>query len=177
MSDDNDGEPANSNKEEFYRLCGTTPNPQLFTDVVFVDAQAMAASHPDTFEAPTPQELAALAVGDVVKVCDGNERFWTVIKERKDADIIVAAVDNKLVGGQAFDLGDLVQFKTCNIYAIHKAEETDKMGQMLAFFASMTGGNMPLALDLLEQFMSHNGDDNDDDDEENDENENKQNDD
>jgi hypothetical protein len=153
MSDDDKA------REEFDRLCGKTENPQLFTDVEFVDAQQMARDHPDSFEAPSPEELAALVVGDVVKVCDTQERFWTVIKEFKEDDVIVAEVNNSLISGQEFNLGDLIEFKKCHIYAIHKEEDIDKRGQMLAFFASLTGGDIGMAIDMMEKFMRSQNED------------------
>lgn len=144
---------SDGNRDEFDRMCGKTENPQLFTDIEFVNAQRMAIEHPDSFEAPTLEELAALVVGDVVKVCDNQERFWTVIKELKENDVIVAEVNNNLISGQEFNLGDLIEFKKCHIYAIHKEEEVNQRGQLLAFFASLTGGNMKMAIDLMEEFM------------------------
>jgi hypothetical protein len=48
------------------------------------DAQQMHIDHPDTFEAPTPRELAMIAPGDMIKVCQSrgqwSERVWVEVK-------------------------------------------------------------------------------------------------
>ena len=42
----------------------------------FLDAQVMAMHHPTTFWAPSMEELSQLQVGDHIKVCRHDERFW-----------------------------------------------------------------------------------------------------
>lgn len=83
----------------------------------FVDAQEMAKSHPDSFEAPNKKELDTLKSGDIVKVCHSDERFWAVVKE-VDGDKITATVDNDLVLVEEFNCGDDVEFEKRHIYAI-----------------------------------------------------------
>lgn len=99
---------------------------KLFTNVDFLDAQQLGREHPNTFAAPTEEDIAQIKVGDYVKVCDGEERFWNIIK-KMDGDIIVAEINNKLVCGQDYNLGDLIQFSKHHIYDIESADqETDK---------------------------------------------------
>lgn len=86
----------------------------------FVNAQKMAIEHPETFEAPTEEELNGIVVGDIVKVSTGNERFWTIITEI-NGDKISATVDNDLVQDENEDLtyGTVINFKKENIYNIY----------------------------------------------------------
>jgi len=95
------------------------------TVLEFVDAQAMAIKHPKTFEAPSPEELAAVKEGNYVKVCPtvGNERFWV-----KVTDFILTPNGTRVEGTVANDLlfpeehglnlGSRVEFEFRNIYAV-----------------------------------------------------------
>ena len=87
----------------------------------FIDAQEMAERHPSTFEIPSKKQISKLKIGDTVKVCVGKERFWNIIKEIKGGKII-AEVDNELVytNEHGLDLGDIISFKTENIYQIYE---------------------------------------------------------
>lgn len=90
----------------------------------FTNAQAMHKKHPDTFEAPTKEELDALKVGNIVKVSHHNERFWVTITAIDkdiitiDKDIITGKVDNVLIRPQPFKYGDIIKFKKHHIYSI-----------------------------------------------------------
>lgn len=119
---------------QFERLAGKTENPKLFKlgEVEFQDAQQLAKEHPDTFEVPYDATLNAIEVGDVVKVCDGEERFWTVVKGI-DGDTITAEVNNNLIGEQPYNYGDLIQYEHRHIYDIHRKEETKLMGSATAY--------------------------------------------
>jgi hypothetical protein len=75
----------------------------------------MHKKHPDTFEAPTKEELDALKVGNIVKVSHNNERFWVTITAI-DKDIITGKVDNVLIRPQPFKYGDIIKFKKHHIY-------------------------------------------------------------
>mmetsp|Transcript_17076 Transcript_17076/g.52519 ORF Transcript_17076/g.52519 Transcript_17076/m.52519 type:complete len:232 (+) Transcript_17076:792-1487(+) len=71
------------------------------------------------FEAPSAEALACLPrVDDEVKVCDGEERFWTVVR-KVDGDKIEALVVNALLGGQEFAKpGTKIAFEKRHIYMI-----------------------------------------------------------
>lgn len=90
----------------------------------FISAQLMKKEHPETFDAPTIEELTNLKESSIVKICHKNERFWTIIKKidkDKDTvfqDLITAVVNNKLIEDQPFDLGDIIQFQKHHIYSI-----------------------------------------------------------
>jgi hypothetical protein len=83
----------------------------------WVNAQEQQRLYPDTFEAPDHNDLNAIQVGDYVKISNGKERFWTVVIDMKEDDII-ARVDNKLVATQRYTVNDIVVFKKENIYNI-----------------------------------------------------------
>lgn len=83
----------------------------------FIDAQEMAKLNPDTFEAPDAADLDSLKAGMHVKVCHNDERFWALITDIFDEDII-AEVDNVLVNEQPFSLGNRISFTKDNVYSI-----------------------------------------------------------
>jgi hypothetical protein len=88
---------------------------------IFINAQEMSLKHPDTFDAPTAEEIANLKVGSTVKVCINNEeRLWTEITEI-DGDEITATLDNVPVVVD-LEYGDTINFKTHHIYAIYEAQ-------------------------------------------------------
>lgn len=86
---------------------------------VLVDAQQMALNHPDTFNAPTDAELAAIGPGVWVKVCAAPERFWVSVQAVSDLSI-VGYVDNELtytaVHGLAY--ADVIKFEPRHVYQI-----------------------------------------------------------
>lgn len=84
----------------------------------FIDAQEMAQKHPDTFEAPTSEELDQISVGSLVKICNDEERFWTEVT-KIDGDKITANVDNQLLGDYGYNLGDSIEFEKRHIYSIY----------------------------------------------------------
>lgn len=57
------------------------------------DAQDMHQRHPQTFEAPSAHELATLAPGDMIKVCQTTrgwgERIWVEVKGASGKYLIV----------------------------------------------------------------------------------------
>jgi hypothetical protein len=86
---------------------------------IFVDAQEMHRNNPDRFEVPSQEELDKLDIGDVVKVCDGYERFWTIITH-VDGDFLQASINNHLLDKDKGRVGDIVEFEKRHIYAIYE---------------------------------------------------------
>lgn len=96
----------------------------------YENAQEMAKLYPDTFEAPSKEDLDKLQIEDFVKVCikipqkaqesniifPESERFWVEITKIED-DYIEGKVSNDLV---CLDLKyqELINFKKENIYSI-----------------------------------------------------------
>ena len=83
---------------------------------LLTDAQEMGRKHPDTFEAPTLDELVAIAPGDSVKICvtAARERFWTLV-ESVQGDMIHATVDNHL-DGLDWPPGKMLVFERKHVY-------------------------------------------------------------
>lgn len=94
-------------------------------DLTFEDAQAMRIKYPDTFEAPTKEDLDNLKIGDFVKVCiqipnrvgemPESERFWIEITKIK-GDVITGKVSNDLIYLQ-LSYQETISFVKNNIYS------------------------------------------------------------
>jgi hypothetical protein len=93
-----------------------------------VNAEAMRQQHPATFGRPEAEDLAALQVGDMVKVAiqdaslflgatDCSERFWVEIT-KVNAPIFEGRIDNELFTKQ-LKFNDIIRFHLDNIYQIH----------------------------------------------------------
>jgi len=88
----------------------------------FVNAVAMAKAHPDTFDVPPRSKREGVRMGQLVKVCCCEERFWVeVTGALRLKKIYTGRIDNDLVHtdrhGLSYD--DLVMFCPDNIYAIY----------------------------------------------------------
>jgi molybdopterin converting factor small subunit len=105
--------------------------PIQITDIL-LNAQEIHSNHPDTFYAPSQDELATIKRGDNVKigavldyeVCDASaERFWVLVNDVTDTSII-GVVNNDLLFTQSHNLkdGDHVQFDFCAVMDIISAE-------------------------------------------------------
>jgi hypothetical protein len=85
---------------------------------IFDNAVKLAAKYPNTFQLPNASMLSKIKVGDNVKVCLHNERFWCLVKGIDfEKETIVASVDNILQMNE-LKLGDIVYLKFNNIYDI-----------------------------------------------------------
>jgi len=89
----------------------------------WTDARAMSLEHPDTFESPDDDALRAVRAGTLVKICNGQERFWVLVaKSWTPADAGPCewahhgAVQNELVFDAVYDIGDTVSFRGRHIY-------------------------------------------------------------
>jgi DNA-binding protein YbaB len=99
----------------------------------FEDAQQMKKNFPQTFEAPSQEELDSLKINDSIKVAvlfdsKGNdvtaERFWVLITKIEN-DTITGTVDNDLVKTvfHGLKLDDTITFEKKNIYSIYPKNE------------------------------------------------------
>jgi hypothetical protein len=101
----------------------------------WTDAQAMHAADPCGFQAPSAADVAALEVGDLVKIRAeaAGERFWATITatDKRDADPFrhkfTAAVDSCLVRIVSFGRGDCIQLEGRHIYQT----DTDTWAQLV----------------------------------------------
>lgn len=85
---------------------------------IFDNAVKLAAKYPNTFQLPNASMLSKIKVGDNVKVCLNNERFWCLVKGIDfEKETLVASVDNILQMNE-LKLGDIVYLKFNNIYDI-----------------------------------------------------------
>lgn len=86
----------------------------------FINAQQQKLDNPNTFDAPSQDELDAIKLDDSLKVCIGGERFWTTVTEVKGQQI-KAIVDNHLINCEehGLDYGDEVEFNKHHIYDIY----------------------------------------------------------
>ncbi len=93
----------------------------------WVDAQQMTSDHPETFESPSRKELKRLCPGAIVKIGNGEERFWTIVKSIDPADCndnavygraITAEVNNELLFDHGYNFGDIVTFRARHAYNI-----------------------------------------------------------
>lgn len=109
----------------------TQSNNHTKTPLVYFDqwmsAQELARDHPDSFEIPTPEELDGLKEDDLVKVCNGKERFWVVLtKVDHSLDYFEGRVNNQLVYKKPYNYDDLISFKKENIY-VARSQESRKL--------------------------------------------------
>lgn len=93
----------------------------------WVDAQQMALKYPDTFDAPTADELAAIRPGMYVKINPGNERFWVMVLTHEPPKL-TGTIDNNLVCTETHGLvfGNVVEFEERHVYAISEPPEVVK---------------------------------------------------
>ena len=98
---------------------------------ILVNAAEMARQYPNEFEAPAPEELTMLKIGDFAKVCilrqskqqlgipTTGERFWVQITNIA-GPILTGRVDNDLDPACSLQFNDYIQFGLDNIYACRK---------------------------------------------------------
>lgn len=87
-------------------------------DINFTDAQYMREMHPETFDAPSYEELSRLCQGQYVKVCAFEERFWVQITHiDHTTNKVIGRVENDLMTRE-LHFGEYVEFHTHHIYNI-----------------------------------------------------------
>ena len=82
----------------------------------WVDAIQMNEKYPNDFYYPE-EEVSKLTEKKIVKICNGEERFWVQI-ESIDGDDIIGVVDNVLLSTK-YTSGSHVIFQKKNIYEIY----------------------------------------------------------
>ena len=96
----------------------------------WVDAQEKHRQHPDTFDVPSEEELAKIDVGFTVKVCNGQERFWTEVVELLE-DGLMVRVDNNLVHDRGYNFGDILRIEKKHIYEIHTKMDIQELKEKM----------------------------------------------
>jgi hypothetical protein len=91
----------------------------------FVNAQLMKFYYPQTFYAPTIEEIMKLQEGDWVKVCHKSERLWCkFITWGNDNKSMFVEVDNELIFSEhPFNLGDSIEVYVHHLFDIRTKEE------------------------------------------------------
>ncbi|WP_395611985.1 DUF2185 domain-containing protein [Allosphingosinicella sp.] len=98
------------------------------------DPRPIAAEAPYTFFLPSPQELSALAPGDLVKLIFrplqlgdtwDSERMWVMIDAIHD-DQMVGRLDNQPDEIPALQLGDIVEFERFQVIAVWWSMDRDE---------------------------------------------------
>lgn len=107
---------------------------QKTRNVRLIDALEMSKEHPETFHIPTKEEINKIKKGSTIKVSDGKDRFWSIVKQVIKNDkgyqnMYQCEINNQLVNRQKYNLGDLIFVNGYNIYQIY--EENDAIAKML----------------------------------------------
>ena len=86
---------------------------------VFVDAQAKAQEHPDTFGRVSEELIDQTRAGDLVKICTGGERFWVVVTSVAGI-VLHGQISNHLHRTDQHGLkhGDFVSFERRHVYDV-----------------------------------------------------------
>lgn len=85
-----------------------------------INAETMAAEHPDAFEIEDRAVREAVKIGDSIKVAAAKERFWVTVVDKTETGEFLGCVDNVLVGTHEHGLQyqDVIVFGPEHIYAI-----------------------------------------------------------
>lgn len=91
------------------------------------NAQELSKANPETFEVDSVEYFREnVKYTDFVKICNGAERFWVVIKafvndDEKGNNFMIGEINNRL-HNENYDMGDLIMFEYKNIYDLMKNE-------------------------------------------------------
>lgn len=99
----------------------------------WVDAQEMHRNNPNTFYAPSEEEINNIEKGFTVKISNGQERFWNEVVEINNNHLLVK-IDNQLVGNKGYNYGDILWIEKKNIFDIHTKEMIEKMKEEFKVF-------------------------------------------
>lgn len=92
------------------------PNEKVIEGVHFESAQENAKRYGPRFEAPSWEDLRSIQVGQYVKVCHNDERFWVIVLKLLEHDEVIGRIDNRLVNQHPFNINDLIRFKLEHVY-------------------------------------------------------------
>ena len=99
------------------KINGNSTKP-VYTDN-WINAKEMHEKNPDSFEIPSKEELDNLKEGDLVKICNGCERFFVKVSKILSDGNMNGIVDNHLIFETEYGFRDSVQFHRDNIYTIY----------------------------------------------------------
>ena len=88
----------------------------------FTNAQEMHRLHPETFDAPSEADLAAIALGDSVKVATGGERFWVTVTDAGEAELTGTVVNDLVCTAEhGLRYRDVIRFPRECVYTVWPA--------------------------------------------------------
>jgi sRNA-binding protein len=90
---------------------------QFFT---FVDYASMKVKHPKEINIPSIEDFNALNAGDEIRVSNGVNRFWLIVKECLK-DSIIAQIDTP-IHNDKYAQSDLIQVRYHNVCQINKTD-------------------------------------------------------
>ena len=89
------------------------------------NARQMSIDNPDTFYYDPLWKDLEVQEGDLIKIANGSERFWTrVVKTRRNQ--IIASLDNCLLGDYPYKLGSKLVYTRDNIYDFYRTPDAVK---------------------------------------------------
>ena len=98
--------------------------PKYYTDN-WENAYQQSLKTPETFHYDPLWKDLEVQEGDLIKICNGRERFWTrVVKTRRNQ--IIGEVDNCLVWDNPYNLGSKVVYTRDNIYDFYRTPDKVK---------------------------------------------------
>jgi len=98
--------------------------PKYYTDN-WGNARQMNIENPETFHYDPLWKDLEVQEGDLIKIANGAERFWTrVVKTRRNQ--IIGEVDNCLFGDYPYKLGSKVVYTRDNIYDFYRTPDRVK---------------------------------------------------
>lgn len=92
--------------------------------IEFEDAQRLARKYPDSFYAPTQDELNEIKPGDFIKVCASKERFWIEVSSVENERIEGKVANDLLMDELRFD--DTICVELRHVYDILPSPSTKK---------------------------------------------------
>lgn len=100
----------------------------------WVNAREMSERVPDSFHVPSGRVLCSLEPGDMVKICNGEERFWVKLEEPYDMPgYWVGVVQNDLVNKtRGYDNGSYVLLHIDHVYQVHTNRFLERVMNELA---------------------------------------------
>lgn len=97
----------------------------MFDNVILPDflVNARARSKENkNFHVPNKKKIQSLIPGNLVKISNGEERFWVKILQKQKVEdgniVFIGEVTNKLLNPTQYDLGDEIYFISQNIIDI-----------------------------------------------------------
>ena len=93
-------------------------------EIQLIDAMEMGRYDPNIFYLRNHHELK---VGNMVKVCNGKEMFWVILKGVNPDDMYRGVINNSLRSTRDYNFGDTILFDRRKIYKIAELKVDDNV--------------------------------------------------